>query len=246
MKILFTIAIILMPILSWGLEQISPATPSITVTGVVQEVIDVENFTYLNLKTKEGDVWAAIINASIKKGSQVTLENVTVMKNFESKALKKTFPTVLFGSIKSADSVKPSSLGIEKYMAIAHPALASPKTIQTQNTPPTGIDDKIPKVIGQNTFTVAEVITKSAALKGKPVLIRGKVVKYNAGIMGKNWIHLRDGSGNETSNSNDILVTTDAQTQLGEVVTVKGIVAIDKDFGAGYSYKVLVEEATLQ
>ncbi len=247
MKTILTFAILMMPILSWGLEHISPsASPSLTVTGDVQEVINVENFTYLNIKTKDGNVWAAIINTRIQNGSRVTLENVTAMKNFESKSLKKTFPTVLFGSLRSSDVAKTSSLGIEKYMSIAHPALVSAKTSQIQSAPATNIDDKIAKAIGQHAATVEEVIKKSAQLKGKPVLIRGKVVKYNAAIMGKNWLHLRDGSGDEASHSNDILVTTIAQAQVGEVVTVKGIVATDKDFGAGYSYNVLIEDATLQ
>jgi hypothetical protein len=76
--------------------------------------------------------------------------------------------------------------------------------------------------------------------------VRGKVVKYNPEIMGKNWIHLRDGSGTATANTNDILVTTANQAKLGDIVTVKGTVRTGKDFGAGYSYKVLIEEATLQ
>ena len=83
-------------------------------------------------------------------------------------------------------------------------------------------------------------------LKDKPVLVRGKVVKYNAGIMGKNWVHLRDGSGSAADNTNDVLVTTANQAKVGDVVTVKGIVHTNKDFGAGYAYKVLIEEATLQ
>lgn len=78
------------------------------------------------------------------------------------------------------------------------------------------------------------------------MLLRGKVVKYNSGIMGKNWIHLRDGTGSEADNSNDILVTSANQTKVGDVITVKGVVHTDKDFGAGYAYKVLIEDATVQ
>jgi hypothetical protein len=64
--------------------------------------------------------------------------------------------------------------------------------------------------------------------------------------MGKNWAHLRDGSGSAADNSNDVLVTTKDQTKVGDVVTAKGVVHLDKDFGAGYTYKVLVEDAALQ
>ena len=74
----------------------------------------------------------------------------------------------------------------------------------------------------------------------------GKLSKYSAAIMGKNWIHLRDGSGSDTNNTNDILVTSAAAAKIGDVVTISGVVRVNKDFGAGYSYKVLIEDATLQ
>jgi hypothetical protein len=86
---------------------------------------------------------------------------------------------------------------------------------------------------------------KAAVLKDKTVLVRGKVVKFTGGVMGKNWIHLRDGSGSAADNSNDLLVTTKDQAKIGDIVVAKGVVRIDKDFGMGYSYKVLVEDATL-
>jgi hypothetical protein len=105
-------------------------------------------------------------------------------------------------------------------------------------------DIHVPRAVGENAKTVAEIVTKPAEYKDKPVLVRGKIVKYNAGIMGKNWMHLRDGSA---ANANgDILVTTANVAKLGDIVTVKGVVRNDKDFGSGYFYKVLIEDATLQ
>lgn len=103
----------------------------------------------------------------------------------------------------------------------------------------------VPKAVGENARTVSEIVTKSTELKDKPVLVRGKVVKYNSGIMGKNWVHLQDGTGSSADNTHDVIVTTDNETKVGDIVTAKGIVRTDKDFGSGYSYKVLVEEATL-
>lgn len=198
-------------------------SPALSVVkGEVLEVRDVESYTYLRLKTAEGETWAAVGKAKVAKGSQVTIENAMTMSNFESKSLKKTFKTIIFGT-----------LGGPAGIAAAHAAK------------PVDITDlKVDKAVGANARTVAEINTKAVELKDKPVLVRGKVVKYNQGIMGKNWIHLRDGTGTEASN--DILVTTQAQAKVGDVVTVKGTVRNDKDFGAGYSYKVLIEEATLQ
>ena len=105
---------------------------------------------------------------------------------------------------------------------------------------------KVAKASGANAYTVAEIVSKAKQLKTKTVVLSGKVVKYNAGIMGKNWIHLQDGSGSAASGTNDILVTSAAATQIGSVITVTGVVQTDKDFGAGYTYKVLIEDATIK
>jgi hypothetical protein len=124
-------------------------------------------------------------------------------------------------------------------MGAAYPLIPG-KNLETINDAP------VAKASGSNARTVAEIISNRAELKGKPVLLRGKVVKYNPGIMGKNWIHLRDGSGSATDDTNDILVTSASETKVGDVVTVKGTIRTDKDFGSGYAYKVLIEEATIE
>jgi len=107
-------------------------------------------------------------------------------------------------------------------------------------------DVKVPKASGPDARTVAEIISKRIELKDKTVLVRGKVVKYTPEVLGKNWIHLRDGSGSAADNTHDVLVTTKDQARIGDVVVAKGVVHTDRDFGSGYSYKVLVEEVTLQ
>ncbi len=93
--------------------------------------------------------------------------------------------------------------------------------------------------------TVAEVFAEKDALAGKPVTVRGKVVKVNAGIMGKNWLHVRDGSGAE--GTNDLTVTTTGELPaLGATIIVTGPVTLDKDFGMGYAYDVIVEDAEVK
>ncbi|MHB8948721.1 MAG: nucleotide-binding protein [Rhodoferax sp.] len=212
---------------SWAADKVVPMAPAaLVVSGEVLEAKDVEIYTYLRLKTKDGEMWAAVSKAPVKVGAKVSIENSMVMKNFESKALKKTFPTIIFGSLGGAGPVA------------AGMPVAAAKVVDA--TP-----IKVAKASGANARTVAEVVTKAAELNGKPVRVSGKVVKYNAGIMGKNWIHLRDGTGKDADSSNDVLVTSTAETQVGAVVTVTGVVRTNKDFGAGYSYKVLIEDAKL-
>jgi hypothetical protein len=153
-----------------------------------------------------------------------------IMNNFESKTLKRTFKTILFGTLEGASS---SVNG----MTEAHQRLTN---IAGTN------DINIPKANGSNSWSVAEIMTKGTQLKDQTVLVRGKVVKFNPEIMGKNWVHLRDGSGSVKDNTNDVLVTTMNQAKIGDVVTAKGIVHTNKDFGAGYYYNVIIEEAILQ
>jgi hypothetical protein len=149
-----------------------------------------------------------------------------VMRNFESKSLKKTFPSIIFGSLSGA---KP----VDAAHAVAGKAVVAPVV-------------KVPKATGANALTVGEASAKAASYKDKVVQVRGQVVKYSEGIMGKNWVHLRDGTGEAANGSDDLLVTTKDQTKVGDVILISGTLHTDKDFGAGYSYKVLVEDATIK
>ncbi len=94
--------------------------------------------------------------------------------------------------------------------------------------------------------TPIETIWKTrTALVGKAVTVRGKVVKFNGGILGVNWIHLQDGSGKESERTNDITVTSDADAKVGETISATGIVGINKDLGSGYNYPVIIEKAKI-
>ncbi|MBP9147398.1 MAG: nucleotide-binding protein [Rhodoferax sp.] len=206
----------------------APASPK-TLSGIVLETQDVEIYTYVRLKTSQGESWAAVSRAPVKKGSTVTLENVNEMQNFESKTLKKTFPVIYFGNLAGSGAAATTS---DPHAAMRKAESAGPI--------------KVAKASGANAFTVAELVTGAARLKDKPVRLSAKVVKYNPGIMGKNWIHLQDGTGQAADNSHDILVTSTSEARLGEVLTVSGNLRTNKDFGAGYVYPVLIEDALLQ
>lgn len=228
MKLFLAILLVLGVSVGWAAEN--PASPQlVTIKGKVLEVKDVESYTYLRLKTKDGETWAAVNRTPVKKDAEVTIENAMVMTNFQSKALQKTFDRIVFGTLAGA------SAGGD--MTAVHAGVAKAADVG---------DVKVAKASGPDARTVAEIVTKRTALKDKTVLVRGKVVKYTPEILGKNWLHLRDGSGSAADNTDDVLVTTKDRAKIGEVVVVKGVVHIDRDLGSGYSYKVLIEEATLQ
>src|SRR5512140_616809 len=105
---------------------------------------------------------------------------------------------------------------------------------------------KVEKAKGADACSVSEAHEKAGKLDKKTVVVRGKVVKVSKGIMGKNWVHLRDGSGDPGKGTNNLVVTTQDDPKVGDVVTAKGILYKDKDFGAGYKYPVIVENATVK
>ena len=142
--------------------------------------------------------------------------------------------------------------GCAKKEEAAAPAAAAAPEATTPTMPP-GETHPAPKAAAEVDLTgiakaeggktVAEVFAEKDALAGKPVTFRGKVVKTNPDIMGKNWLHVRDGSGAE--GTNDLTITTAPGTMpnVGDTVLVTGNVSLNKDFGMGYAYDVLVEDA---
>jgi hypothetical protein len=234
----------------------APPTPdSVAVTGTVQETLNASDYTYLRLKTAGGDVWAAVLKAKVKKGENVTVVNAVPMDGFESKTLKRKFDRIVFGQLAgpgsaapaanpraSSPAVAPMASGHEsadltqarEEMKVQHAAAASgPEIVDVI---------KVPKAEGADGKTVAELFAQRAALKDKPVAVRGRVVKVVKGVMGKNWLHLRDGTGSREARDDDVTVTTKDEAAAGGVVLVRGTLRLDKDYGAGYVYPVIIEE----
>jgi hypothetical protein len=121
------------------------------VKGVVLEVKDAGSYTYLRLKTREGETWAAVARAPVRQGDEVTIKDVMFMKDFQSKALNRKFGMLAMGTLAGSD--------------VAHADVAGAK-----GTP----DVRVPKATGANARTVAEIMTRGAELKDKPVLVRGR------------------------------------------------------------------------
>jgi hypothetical protein len=123
-------------------------------------------------------------------------------------------------------------------MPPGHPALGADRALA-------GPEQPLPRAEGERGRTVAEVWKQRAELSDARVAVRGRVVKVTAAVMGKNWLHLRDGSGAAAAGDDDLTVTTDATVAVGDVVVATGTVRVDRDFGSGYRYPVLVEEAAV-
>jgi hypothetical protein len=129
-------------------------------------------------------------------------------------------------------------------MAVSHGTADVPQ----HGTPPAGDASMPASPIPQppGATSVADVWTNRQALAGKTVTVRGKVVKFHAAIMDRNWLHLQDGTGKPADGTHDLTFTTAGFAKVGDIVTATGTVAIDKDFTAGYKYGVIVEGASLK
>ncbi len=195
------------------------------ITGAVQEQLSAPPYAYLRLKTATGEVWAAVPEATVAAGTTVTVYNPMLMSHFESKSLQRTFDEVWFGTLSPAG------------------APAGAMSASASHTTAPVIRGAVARAAGADARTVAEVWAQKEALVGKSVTIHGVVAKYTAGVMGKNWIHLQDGSGDPAAGSNDLTVTSLDAAAPGDTITVTGTVRTNQDLGAGYNYPVLVEDA---
>ena len=207
------------------------------VTGPVLETMNASNYTYVRVKTDAGDVWAASGEFKVAVGDRVTLALEMPMENFHSETLKRDFPLIYFTT----------RIGREGEVPPAMPAMMSAHGMgggMQAGAAPAQVTEPIQPAPGGT--TVANVWANRKSLAGKSVTVRGKVVKFNGGILGRNWIHIQDGTGAVADGTNDLLVTSDATAKIGDVITVTGTVAIDKDFTAGYAYAVLVEGAKIE
>ncbi|MCP3678634.1 MAG: hypothetical protein GY721_13945 [Deltaproteobacteria bacterium] len=208
-----------------------PPGQSVRQGGIVREVIHADVYTYLNLEDSEKvRFWVAVPKMEVKADDGVEIFGANQMANFHSKTLNRTFDTILFAS-----SAKVLGKGDLTQAAGQLPPDHPPLPEVTM-----AVED-IEKSAGG--YTVAELYSKRNELKGKEVQVRGKVVKYSAGIMNKNWLHIRDGSGKE--GTNDITVTTMQTSSVGEVVTASGRLETDKNFGGGYHYAVIIQDASI-
>jgi hypothetical protein len=207
------------------------------VTGPVLETMNASNYTYVRVKTDKGDIWAASGEFKVAVGDRVTLALEMPMENFHSQTLKRDFPLIYFTTRIGREG---EPLPAMPAMMSAHgdggsaPAVAAAAQVTEPIQPAPGGS------------TVASVWANRKSLAGKTVTVRGKVVKFNGGIMGRNWIHIQDGTGTAADGTNDLLVTSDAVAKVGDVITVTGTVAVDKDFTAGYAYAVMIEGAKIE
>jgi hypothetical protein len=219
-------------------EHATPRTrvASGSLTGTVIETVNAAGYTYVHFDTGKEKVWAAAPGFVVEAGDTVTISGPMPMRNYYSKTLDRSFDVVYFVARVEVEGAerKPDEAAPGKPSWMPAGAGVADKGVEVDLS---GIE----RAAGGK--TVEELYAGKADLAGREIVVRGKVVKFTSGVMGKNWLHLRDGTG--APGSDDVTVTTDAMVETGSTVLVRGRVAADKDFGHGYKYELLIEDAEI-
>ncbi|RQW77276.1 MAG: DNA-binding protein [Geobacter sp.] len=240
--------ILVLPALSHGelskpasaLPKGHPAVPAATapkeivpLSGKVLQTMDSGGYTYIYLLKNGGSkIWVAIPKSTVAVGKTVDLVPGSEFKNFESKTLNRTFDRIVF----SLGRVTPQ--GVKE----------GTKAVATQGSKNAAVPQekmKVDKAIGPQAHTVAELFALRKKLDGKRVQVRGKVVKVVPRIMKVNWVHLQDGTGSPGRKDHDLVIKTTALPATGDTLTVTGTLLKDKDYGSGYKYDVLIDNAEI-
>ena len=232
-----------------GLVTYCQAHPAITLpdgrnakfhTILVEEVLQTSNYTYLHGKENDSERWLAVPSMVAKVGETYYYNGGLPMEKFTSKELNRTFPMVLFlGGVSSEPLDKPQKKADETADSKHH---GGAEVYKRTATPEVKKDIKIES--SKDCITVAELFAKKDEYAGKTIKIKGQVTKYNEAIMYKNWIHLQDGT--DDKGKFDLIITSPSKVKVGDIVTLEGIVSLNKDFGYGYSFDVMIENAIVK
>lgn len=180
-------------------------------------------YNYVKVEENDREYWIAIPEKDIKIGETYYYKGGMKMVNFESKELNKIFEEVWF--IDDLFDIEPkvhSTVNTKKNTA------SSPMEIIEQPENGTSIED---------------LLRNSESFLNKTVVIRGKVVKVNSNILDRNWVHLKDGTS--FNSKTEVTITTLDTVKVGDIVTYRGQVTLNKDFGYGYVYPILIEDGKL-
>ncbi len=199
-------------------------------SGVVLETMNSGGYTYAKIDEGGAPYWIAAPPTVIKKGDKVSFSEQMWMHDFASSTLKRTFDRILFVSAIATGSVPPADHS-PRPLVTPHP-LVTPQPL-----PPTA--EPIEKA--QGGYTVAELFQRKDELNGKTVKVRGRVVKALPNIMGKNWVHIQDGTGGATTHDLIFRATGEVPT-VGKVVLAQGKLLTNQDLGYGYVYPVLIDD----
>ena len=232
-----------------------PAAQAAVKKGMVAETMDAGGYTYMLVDDGTAQTWVAILQSDVAVGQEVSYYDGMVMENFVSKTLDRTFDKLIFSSGLVGEQPAGGTVAAPSATESFDQALSSEMQSMGGQAPIGSgsrkavvpfTEIKVDKATGENSYTVGELYEKAVELNGQTITVRGKIVKVSSNIMGHNWIHIQDGTGSPDANTHDLVLTTKAVPDQGwDIITAQGVIAANKDFGAGYFYAVILEKAAI-
>ena len=195
---------------------------------VVNEVIQTNSYTYLEVSEKKNNFWMAIARQAAAVGDKFYFNSALEMVDFESKELDRVFHLIYFIQDVNRESGGRASDDV---------------SIQGMQKPTTAFDESNNIQPPKDGISIAELFKDQKDYSNKKVKVKGKVVKVNVEIMGRNWVHIQDGT--QTGGNYDLTITTMETVNVDDVLTFEGTITLNKDFGAGYSYALIMEDGIL-
>ena len=222
----------------------STAVASDALSGTVLETLDAKQYTYLRLQTASGEVWAAVPKTEIAVGAQAQIASAMWMENFKSATMDRTWPRIAFGVLAGPPAPQAAQPASRSAGMFGQAAMGRPTLAGASAGPVVDAAISVPRATGKNARTIAEIYAQRGALQDQVVRVRGEVVKETDGVMGKNWIHLRDGTGKGALGT--LVFASGDGSAIGETVVLSGVVHLNRDLGAGYHYDVLIEDVHVE
>jgi hypothetical protein len=210
-------------------------------TVKVKEVEQVGSYTYLLVKGKGPEYWVAVTSMEAAPGETYYYQGGLLMENFHSQELDRTFESVLFLDAIYPGTPPNSNAGLPQVSGGEQP-MAGAKQGETPGSRTVIEKSNVKVEAGEGAITIAELYADPGAFEGKKIRVTGQIVKFNPQIMDRNWVHLQDGT--EHDGRFDLTATSFEDFETGHTVTLEGILALNRDFGYGYSYELLLENAT--
>ncbi len=205
-----------------SLEQKNQAPSNAFHKVVIKEVLPTSKYVYLKVNEGVESYWLATKKMEVEVGATYFFRNGLLKTNFESKEHKRTFDKLFLVS-----SIVPESHGNSNEQ----------KNIEMHAFEGDNSMSGSEEASNSDILSIATLVGNKTNLEGKTVTLKGICTKVNAKIMGRNWIHLKDG----TMDDYDLVITSDQEIPVGHEVTIQGTVSLKKDFGSGYYYELLVE-----
>lgn len=197
---------------------------------VVQEILPTSKYVYLKVTEGVEQFWIATRKQDVQLGGRYFYRDGLLKTNFESKEYNRVFERIYLVSKLVPEQHGGNNLpSAPKNYVEKQPGSATPASSSASSGSSAG------------SISIADLLRDPSQYEGKEVQISGTCTKINPNIMNRNWIHVKDG----TRDDFDLVITTTAHVHEGEAVKMRARVTLNKDFGAGYRYDLILEDGVV-